>query len=120
MTASPYDMVAYRPAARSEFRATMTSFCTAAPAPIGVSLRGDRRDRRTGGVLLRPDEVHLSARLVLGHDEGQSAWPVLVKDRTWPGTMLFSIFRPASAARIFSGSSEPALEMAVSSARTVS
>jgi len=34
--------------------------------------------------------------------------------------MLFSSFSAASAARIFSGSSEPALEMAVSSARTVS
>ncbi len=52
--------------------------------------------------------------------KGRSDWPVLVNDSTWPGTMLFSIFRAASAARIFSGSSEPALEMAVSKARVVS
>src|SRR5690348_6558622 len=69
MTASPYDIVAYRPAVSSEFRATTTNFCTAPPAPTGVSLRGDRRHRRTGGVLLRPHQVHLAIRLVLGHHE---------------------------------------------------
>src|SRR5262245_39737571 len=70
MTASPYDIVAYRPAARSEFRATTTNFCTAPPAPVGASLRcRDRRHRRTGGVLLRPDEVHFAPGLVLSHHE---------------------------------------------------
>src|SRR5215469_13696159 len=71
MTASPYDIVAYRPAVRSEFRATTTNFCTAPPAQIGVSLRRwDRRHRRAGGVLLGPDEVHFALRLVLSHHEG--------------------------------------------------
>src|SRR5215470_19459501 len=72
MTASPYDIVAYRPAARSEFRATTTNFCTAPPAPFGASLRlGNRSHRRTGGVLLRPDEIHFALGLVLSHHEGQ-------------------------------------------------
>src|SRR5262249_23759762 len=71
MTANPYDIVAYRPAARSEFRATTTNFCTAPPAPVGASLRcGDRRHRGTGSVLLRPDQVHLPPGLVLRHHEG--------------------------------------------------
>ena len=52
--------------------------------------------------------------------KGRSDWPVLVKYRTWPGTMLLSMRSEASAARIFSGSSEPALEIAVRSARVVS
>src|SRR5262249_21864973 len=69
MTASPYDIVAYRPAVSSEFSATMTSFCTGL-SPRTTSLRGDRCDRRTGRVLLRPDQVHLPAGLVLRHDEG--------------------------------------------------
>src|SRR6516225_1516811 len=77
MTASPYDIVAYRPAVRSEFRATTTNFCTAPPAPIGASLRGDRRHRRTGGVLLRPDEVHFAPGLVLSHHEGHVGLPGL-------------------------------------------
>src|SRR5215472_12836047 len=90
MTASPYDIVAYRPAVRSEFSATTTNFCTAPPVPIGASLRGDRRHRRTGGVLLRPDEVHLAARLVLSHHEGHVGLPRVgeVEDLARDDTLL--------------------------------
>src|SRR5678816_2154853 len=72
MTASPYDMVAYRPAARSEFMATTTNFCTAAtPAPARGSLRGDGCHRLAGLGVLGPDQVHLPAGLVLGDHEGK-------------------------------------------------
>src|SRR4030095_17213501 len=78
MTASPYDMVAYRPAARSEFRATVTNFSTAAPpAPGRGSLRGDGCDRRAGLGVLRPDQVDLPSRLVLGDHEGEIRLPRL-------------------------------------------
>src|SRR5215831_1018652 len=70
MTASPYDIVAYRPAVSSEFSATTTSFCTGTPAPE-ASAAGDGRHRRSGRILLRPDQVHLASGLVLGHHEGK-------------------------------------------------
>src|SRR5215831_14240887 len=70
MTASPYDIVAYRPAASSEFSATTTSFCTGTPAPEASAAR-DGRHRRPGRILLRPHQVHLASGLVLGHHEGK-------------------------------------------------
>src|SRR5262249_52740190 len=71
MTARPYDIVAYSPAASSEFRATTTNFCTVAtPAPAGGSLGGGDGCHRVAGLaVLRPDQVHLPAGLVLGHPE---------------------------------------------------
>src|SRR5262245_50328254 len=67
MTASPYDMVAYRPAAKSALTRTTGSCLT--PARL-LRLR-DGRDRVSRLRVLRPDEVDLAARLVLRDHERQ-------------------------------------------------
>src|ERR1035437_7808972 len=78
MTARPYDIVAYSPAASNVLRRTSRSSCMPARRRPGLRPR-DGGDRVAGLRRLRPDEVDLPARLVLRHDEREDRLPGLAE-----------------------------------------
>src|SRR5438552_1175062 len=87
MRASPYDALAYRPA-------TINALTSASIRRTLLLLRGHRHDRRTGRVVLRPDEDRLATGQVLGHDVAVRRLSGLVEldratgeDRSTPGVV---------------------------------
>src|SRR5712691_3930544 len=71
MTARPYAIVAYRPAARSELRTTEINCCMCAQHDDGQSSTRNRRDRVASHRRFRPDEIEFAPSFVLCDHERQ-------------------------------------------------
>src|ERR1700730_3239136 len=86
MTARPYAIVAYSPATSSELTTTERNCCIDdAPRPARRNSVRDRCDRLARPVRLRPDQVELSLRFVLRHDERERRFAGLAESENAAG-----------------------------------